>query len=118
MSLAKRGVEAVAVHPGQPKTALTKDVGPEGWALVGELLAEATAKGVEPVTQEGDDKTLDQSGAVVVDAAVGPWEGKSGVFLRNRAEFEVPDYTKDEDEAERLWTESEELVGEKFELKV
>ena len=106
------------MHPGQPTTGLTKDLGPESWALVGELIAEAMAKGVELVTQEGDDKTLDQSGALVVDAAVGPWEGKSGVFLRNRAEFEVLDYAKDEEEAERLWTESEELVGEKFEVKV
>ena len=40
----------------------------------------------------------------------------SGIFLRNCAPYEVRDYAKNSQDAEKLWKLSEGLVHQKFEL--
>lgn len=107
------GKTVVAVHPGQPRTNLVKHLAPEAMAQAQQAQSQMPH---EPVTQEGDDKTLEQAAGMVLDAALNPrWEAEgAGKFLRNCEVFPVHDYAKDPKIAEKLWRVSEELVGEDF----
>ncbi|KAI5795055.1 hypothetical protein EDC01DRAFT_69057 [Geopyxis carbonaria] len=107
------GKTAVAVHPGQPRSNLAKHL--DAGALVQAHQAQSEMP-QEPVTQEGDDKTLEQAAGMVLDAALNPrWETEgAGKFLRNCEVFPVHDYAKNPKVAEELWRVSEKYVGETF----
>ena len=115
LALAARGVEAVAPHPGTPTTNLMDHITDPNLFGVYGLLEEMKADGHE-FARDGDEKTVDQAGATLVDAAFGGW-GK-GEFTRNMETREDAraEWAKDPEVAERLWRESEELVGERFEI--
>jgi hypothetical protein len=63
-------------------------------------------------------KSLEQGCATSILAAIGTEiEGSNGGFLDDCVVVEgVLEYARGEENAERLWRLSEELVGEKFEL--
>lgn len=109
--LKSKNVRAYAVHPGVIQTDLMRHFSPEDAAMF--------EKPVEPF------KLVAQGAATGVRAATSPdLANNGGVYLKNCQIAEVDDspdmaggvksYAVSPENAERLWTISEELVGEKF----
>jgi len=106
--LAPKGIHAYAVHPGVIMTELSRHLTEDDGAAVMTRLANITFK------------TVEQGAATTVWAATSPeLEGRGGVYLEDCHVADVTPgdgsagyapYAVDPDEAERLWTWSEEQV--------
>jgi NAD(P)-dependent dehydrogenase (short-subunit alcohol dehydrogenase family) len=112
--LAKRGVRSYAVHPGViMDTGLSNNV-PDG------LFVEARAVGLRETGVEfmmGEPKSMRQGVATGLVAALDPrLGGESGAYFEDAMVKEVREYASSEENVERLWRISEELVGRKFEI--
>lgn len=109
----KTGIRSYALHPGGIYTPLLRYMNDE---LMEEL------KQRLGMTQEFPFKTLQAGCATTLRAALDPELEKQedGVFLSDcqftKDPVIVAPWALDEEDAERLWRLSEELVGEKFEL--
>lgn len=117
--LGARGVHALAVHPGVIQTELSRYMSEEDWELI---RSRATARGGELKL-----KTVEAGAATSVYAATAPeLEGRGGIYLEDCHIAEVDDaedasggvrsYAVDPEAAKRLWSLSEEMVGEVFDL--
>ncbi len=117
--LGSRGVHACAVHPGVIQTELSRYMGEEDWELIRS----------RAVAREGElrTKSVEAGAATSVYAATAPeLEGRGGIYLEDCAISAVDDsedassgvrsYAVDQDAARRLWSLSEEMVGEVFDL--
>jgi NAD(P)-dependent dehydrogenase (short-subunit alcohol dehydrogenase family) len=112
----ERGVRAFAVHPGVIMTDLARHMQPE----------DLTALQARNPGGELKFKTLQQGAATTVWAASSPHlSGRGGIYLENcqiapaagpGRESGVESYAVNAASAERLWTLSEELVGQSFEF--
>ena len=113
---ADKGVHSYAVHPGGIQTNLGRHMSEEQSAVL-----------IERITENDPDfswKTIPQGAATQCWAATAPeLEGKGGVYCEDCHVAEVDDesatggvrsYALDEANADRLWSMSEEMVGEKF----
>ncbi|CZR68061.1 related to short-chain dehydrogenase [Phialocephala subalpina] len=101
--LAEKGVRSYSVHPGSIWTGLARNLDDEGQKLI-----KATGKVW---------KTGDQGAAGTLVAAFDPALNKSnGVYMADCQYAEAAPFALDLKIAERLWSLSEELVGEKFPL--
>jgi NAD(P)-dependent dehydrogenase (short-subunit alcohol dehydrogenase family) len=120
VALAKRlkpfGVDANAAHPGAVRTEVWRDLSEEHFQ---QAMAWSSASG-------SPEKTAAQGAATQVWAAVSPEaEGLTGLYLEDcHVAQHIPygdfgaagviEEALDEDTAERLWSESERLVGQSF----
>jgi len=115
--LRDRGVRAFAVHPGVIMTELSRH------------MVEADFESLSAKTPTGEElvfKTVEQGSATSVWAATSPdLDGKGGIYLENcqialpavqGSNSGVESYATDAAAAERLWTLSEDLVGQSFAL--
>ncbi|KAL1619833.1 hypothetical protein SLS54_006431 [Diplodia seriata] len=101
--LKSRGVVAYGLHPGSIWTNLSRDLDEEGNAAIA-----GTAK---------DWKSPDEGASTVIVAAFDPALNEpSGSFLSDCQFYEPPPYATDPEIADRLWSLSEDLVKEKFDL--
>jgi len=108
--LGDRGVHAYAVHPGLIYTELSRYMTADDMQHLMEM---AKGGGGLPTA-----KSVEQGAATSVWAATAPeLEAQGGTYL---ADAEVSDqhapWARDPDSARRLWTLSEELVGQTFDL--
>ena len=115
--LGARGVHAYAVHPGVIPTGLSRHMVPEDY----EHLRKRAPAGQLRL------KTVASGAATSVFAATAPeLEGRGGLYLEDCHVAEVDDaegagggvrsYALDPDAARRLWSVSEQLVGQSFRL--
>ena len=110
--LGDRGVHAYAVHPGMIATELGRHMTKDDFAALKERAKSAPSGGLPPY------KTVEQGAATSVYAATAPeLDTQGGTYL---ADAEVTDqhapWARDPDSARRLWTLSEELVGQTFDF--
>jgi NAD(P)-dependent dehydrogenase (short-subunit alcohol dehydrogenase family) len=108
--LGDRGVHAYAVHPGMIATELGRHMTSDDFAALKARAKAAPSGGLPPY------KTVEQGAATTVYAAVAPGlEDHGGAYL---ADTEVTDqhapWARDPESAARLWTLSEQLVGQTF----
>ncbi|OJJ65850.1 hypothetical protein ASPBRDRAFT_667128 [Aspergillus brasiliensis CBS 101740] len=95
--LEKKGIKSYSLHPGLIQTTgLSTGVDPAAWPIVGSMFE--SKKLVLP-----KEKGIDQGCATTLAAALDPALDKK-----------VLDYASDSLNADRLWTLSEKIVGEKF----
>ena len=113
--LKDRGIEAFSVHPGAIMTDLARHMTDEDWEMFQERMESSTFV----------PKTVEQGAATQVFAATAPEiAGKGGSYL---ADVQIAEVTEDGDQfttvkpyavdpvsAEKLWTMSEELLGQGF----
>ncbi|GME33129.1 Short-chain dehydrogenase/reductase SDR [Neofusicoccum parvum] len=104
--LGGRGVVSYAVHPGAIVTELSRDVTPDGGRAVEDLFRKVGMF----------IKNLDQGGATTLVAALDPAlnDTKNGIYLSDCQFLAAEPYAIDETNADKLWTLTEELVGQKF----
>ncbi len=118
--LGARGVHAYAVHPGVIPTELSRHMGKEDFEHVRKR---STGGGSGPMKL----KTVESGAATSVFAATAPeLEGRGGLYLEDCHVAEVDDapdarsgvrsYAVDPEAAKRLWSVSEALVGQSFDL--
>lgn len=101
---AHRGVHAYSVHPGTVRTELDRHLDDDGKAMVQRKIAKA---GIIM-------KTPPQGAATTIVAATAA-DLPGGAYLDDCAvSTQVAPYASDPDAAARLWTLSEQLVGETF----
>ena len=110
--LADRGVHAYAVHPGMISTELGRYMTPDDFTALMERAKSSPSGGMPPR------KTVEQGAATSVWAATAPeLDDRGGTYL---ADCEVTDahapWARDPESAARLWTLTEDLVGERFPL--
>jgi NAD(P)-dependent dehydrogenase (short-subunit alcohol dehydrogenase family) len=108
--LGPAGIHSYAVHPGNIPTQLLRHMGPDDFTAIRKLTG---ATGPPP---PGSLKTVQTGAATSVWAAVAPeLADRGGAYL---SDCEICDddqaYTRDPAAAARLWSLSEELVGERF----
>jgi NAD(P)-dependent dehydrogenase (short-subunit alcohol dehydrogenase family) len=115
--LGARGVHANAIHPGVIMTDLSRHMEADDFTLLRER---AAARGVEMTL-----KSVEAGAATSVYAATAPeLEGRGGLYLEDCHVAEIDDdenaadgvrsYALDPEAAKRLWSISEEMVGESF----
>ncbi len=115
--LGARGVHANAVHPGVIPTELSRHMEPEDY----ERLQKRAPGGKLQL------KSVEAGAATAVYAATAPeLEGRGGLYLEDCRISKVDDtegastgvrsYALDPDAAKRLWSASEEMVGQSFPL--
>jgi NAD(P)-dependent dehydrogenase (short-subunit alcohol dehydrogenase family) len=110
--LADRGVHAYAVHPGMIATELGRYMSRDDMAAMEERAKRGPTGGLPPR------KSTEQGAATTVWAATDPdLDRQGGTYL---ADCQVTDqhapWARDRASASRLWTLSEDLVGERFPL--
>jgi NAD(P)-dependent dehydrogenase (short-subunit alcohol dehydrogenase family) len=110
--LGDRGVHAYAVHPGMIATELGRHMSREDFAQMAERAKAAPSGGLPPR------KTVEQGAATSVWAATAPeLDAQGGTYL---ADTEVTadhaPWARDPESAQRLWTLTEEMVGQTFPL--
>jgi NAD(P)-dependent dehydrogenase (short-subunit alcohol dehydrogenase family) len=116
VELARRGITSVAAHPGtimETNLARYMKLGPgeDPWALLFQVAVRNTGK--EFTVSEA--KTLSQGAASLLVAALDPaFAEKSGCYIEDCQVYQTYDYALDKDNAMKLWSLSEELVGQKF----
>ncbi len=119
--LADSGIHAYAVHPGGIMTNLSRHLSKaDEQALIDSIRAAAEARGEAPEPF----KTIPQGAATSCWAASAPeLDGKGGVYCEDCHVADVDDtytgggvrsYAVDPDTADRLWSLSEDMVGETF----
>jgi NAD(P)-dependent dehydrogenase (short-subunit alcohol dehydrogenase family) len=117
--LAARGVHANAIHPGVILTELSRHMGPEDF----EHIRKRASRGGGRMQV----KTVEAGAATSVYAATAPeLEGRGGLYLEDCGVAAVDDaedatagvrsYAVDPELAQRLWSVSEEAVGQRFAL--
>lgn len=109
-----QGVSAYAVHPGFVAEAnLSKDIDQDTFAEGFRIANERKSEGEEI---DMETKTLKSGCSTILVAALDPsLKDSSGSMLRNCSVYEsVKDYATDKDNAARLWSLSETLVGQTF----
>ena len=106
-----QGVHAYAVHPGMVATELGRHFTPEDMQELRDRAKSAPSGGgsLPPIV------------GVDVGAATSVWaatasdlDGQGGTYLADCATAKASPYATDADAARRLWSLSEELVGEQF----
>ncbi|CAI6335560.1 unnamed protein product [Periconia digitata] len=107
--LESKGVRSYSLHPGNIKqTGLAAGVDPQSWPVIMKLFEE---KDME-IPKE---KTLEQGAATSVAAALDPQlDSASGAFLDDCQVAKALGYASSEENAEKLWSLSERIVGEVF----
>ncbi|KAE8448958.1 hypothetical protein EG329_008754 [Mollisiaceae sp. DMI_Dod_QoI] len=109
--LASKGITSFAVHPGAIYTNLGTQVDPAEWPIVAKML------GDRGFGFHGVNKDLAQGTSCTLVAALDPSiEKSSGAYLCDCAVEQTPDYAHNPELAQKLWTLSEKIVGQKFEL--
>jgi NAD(P)-dependent dehydrogenase (short-subunit alcohol dehydrogenase family) len=110
--LGDRGVHAYAVHPGMISTELGRYMTRDDMTALMERAKRGPSGGMPPR------KTLEQGAATSVWAATAPGlEDQGGTYLADcRVTDEHAPWARDPESAARLWTLSENLVGERFPL--
>ena len=108
--LGDRGVHAYAVHPGMIATELGRYMTKDDFQALIDRAAAAPSGGLPPY------KTVEQGAATSVWAATAPeLDARGGTYL---ADAEVTDqhapWARDPESAARLWTLTEEMVGQRF----
>ncbi|KAH8647847.1 hypothetical protein BX600DRAFT_475932 [Xylariales sp. PMI_506] len=113
--LQARGVTSAAPHPGfNHDTRLGSHLTPEDFAPIPEITRRNTGR--DWVWEVPASKTLTQIAATPLIAALDPEILPSlPAYLCNGQVQEVADYARAEENIEKLWKLSEEIVGEKFE---
>ncbi len=117
--LKDRGVRANAIHPGVIMTELARHMVPDDLTMMRER---AAARGTELKM-----KSVEQGAATSVYAATAPeLEGRGGLYLEDVHVAEVDDrenapggvrsFAVDSEAARKLWTVSEEMVGQTFDF--
>jgi NAD(P)-dependent dehydrogenase (short-subunit alcohol dehydrogenase family) len=119
VALAKRGISSFSVQPGNVnQTNLMRYLPGEGDPQQEKFMADF----MEEIAKTGfvfpEPKSLEQGCATSIVVAISTEiEGNKGGFLNDCVVEEgVVEYARGEENAERLWGLSEELVGEKFEF--
>jgi len=115
--LAGAGVRAYAVHPGMIMTELARHMDAGDMEELGERATRRDADRASASSGGPEFKTIPQGAATTVWAAVAPeLDDRGGVYCADAEvrDEEVAAYALDPDAAQRLWTMSEELVGETF----
>lgn len=122
------GVHAYAVHPGMVATELGRHFTPDVFTELADRAAAAST------ASSPSDDTADDAGSTKrkgsglpplvgteVGASTSVWaatapelEGRGGLYLADCAEARAARYALDADAARRLWTLSEQLVGQRF----
>ncbi|RKU46839.1 hypothetical protein DL546_008063 [Coniochaeta pulveracea] len=116
VELARRGITALAAHPG---VILTTNIG-RHLDLNGEedpfkLLDIVSVRNTGAHFVMGEQKTMTQGAAAVLVPALDPeLKGVSGAYFEDCQVAKAAEYSQDREAARKLWTLSEELVGEKF----
>lgn len=114
--LGNRGVHAYAVHPGVIQTELSRHMDQADFDMI--------------ISRAGGNlktKTIPAGAATTVYAATAPeLEGRGGLYLYDCRIAEVSDddsvldcvrsYAVDSETARKLWSVSEEMLGQRFEL--
>jgi NAD(P)-dependent dehydrogenase (short-subunit alcohol dehydrogenase family) len=113
-----RGIHAIALHPGGIATNLGRHMTEQDMEWMMKRIEESRKSGGQGM------KTIPQGAATTCWAATSPEvEGRGGIYCEDCHVAEVDDnsptgglrsYAIDPASAERLWTISEELVGESF----
>jgi NAD(P)-dependent dehydrogenase (short-subunit alcohol dehydrogenase family) len=116
VELARRGVTSLAAHPGTiMTTGLGRNLDPaaleESFALLDQVALSNTGKKFTM----SPPKTLTQGAASILSPALDPASAeKSGAYFEDGQVYEAYDYSRDPENAKKLWALSEELVGQKF----
>ncbi|KAK2753891.1 hypothetical protein FQN54_007250 [Arachnomyces sp. PD_36] len=122
VALAKRlqgtGIATFALQPGMPSSSIGQNLQDDGPASFKEAVGINTARfGGAVQDMSGDTKTLESASSTILAAGLDPeLEPESGKFLRNCDVYDVVPYALDPVAAEKLWTLSEKLIGQKFEV--
>ncbi|MDE0066494.1 MAG: SDR family NAD(P)-dependent oxidoreductase [Acidimicrobiaceae bacterium] len=111
--LAGAGVRANAVHPGMIMTDLARHMTADDLTELRRRAAARAASGAGPGL--GDFKSVQQGAATSVWAAVSAeMADVGGAYCEDATVSVAADYATDADYAARLWSVSEQLVGETF----
>lgn len=112
--LADRGILSLTIHPGVIlETSLGRTTTPELFDSLNEISLKATG---QPF-QMGKPKTLGQGTSTLLVAALDPrLDSQSGSYLEDCTVHPIRDYAASLDNAQRLWTLSEQLVAQKFDI--
>ncbi|KAJ6190896.1 hypothetical protein N7519_000917 [Penicillium mononematosum] len=107
--LEKKGIKSYSLHPGVIQaTGLSSGVDPEAWPTVGPMFE---SKKLEMPKEKNIEQGCATTLAAVLDPAL---DDRSGSFLDDCNPREVLEYASDASNADKLWTLSEEIVGERF----
>jgi len=109
-------MQSFSLHPGGIDTGMKAQVSEEALAKALQRRKEEAAKESKEYTRPTR-KTIEQGCATTLVAALDPSiADQSGAYLEdgNVSQKVLPDHITDAEEAERLWTLSEDLVGERF----
>lgn len=103
--LAHQGIMSIATHPGSIWTDLSRNLDEKHAAMIAKT--------------GGFWKNLDQGSATTLVAALDPKlaDAPDVIYLSDCQIAQAAAHASDEEAAERLWTLTEELVGQKFELQ-
>jgi NAD(P)-dependent dehydrogenase (short-subunit alcohol dehydrogenase family) len=111
--LAKHGVESFSAHPGVIYTNLALHLEMKDFEVVDSIAKKNTGRGF----QLDPFKTLQEGISTMLVASLDPeLKGKGGSYIANCQIGEPYEYAVDPENAEKLWSLSEKLVGQKFEL--
>ena len=110
--LADRGILSLTIHPGViMETNLGRNANQELFNSLNEVALRETGQPFEM----GVPKTMAQGTSTLLVAALDPrLENQSGSYLEDCTVHSVRDYATSPDNAQRLWTLSEQLVAQKF----
>jgi NAD(P)-dependent dehydrogenase (short-subunit alcohol dehydrogenase family) len=114
-----RGVTATAVHPGMIWGTNLGDHLDLNTAFndIGEITRRNTGREWDWMDPEAMRRTLTQGAATILVAALDPdMPEKSPAYLANGHVREAWDFATDTESADRLWSLSEDILGEKFTL--
>lgn len=112
--LADRGIFSLAIHPG---VILESGIGRNTTSGMFEKIQEYAIKETGHPFKVGEPKPMAQGTATGLVAALDPrLESKSGSYLEDCTVRPLRDYASSPENAERLWTLSEQLVGQDFKI--
>ncbi|KAK9420697.1 putative Oxidoreductase [Seiridium unicorne] len=116
--LKSRGVTATALHPGaiwETGLGAHLDIS-SAFNSLGEVTKRNTAREWSWETPEAQRKTMTQGAATTLVAALDPEiPVKAPAYLANGHIHEALDYATDPEKADKLWSITEEILGQKFE---